>query len=174
MINFKETLEKLENSEEFKEFRKKHPHAFLSAGFFVIDYESNSEVRQLDYAIETEETKELITFMVGDKIQHKKEETIKKEKFHKIEAPKIELEQAINLMKKETENFTQHYSKVIAILQSLELEGKRHEVWNLTCLAGFSMFRLHIDAMSGKIFDEKNQNLLDIMRVEKKDGNYIG
>jgi hypothetical protein len=48
------------------------------------------------------------------------------------------------------------------------------EVWNLTGLAGFSMFRLHVDAMTGEIFKEENKNLLDIMRVEKKDQNYIG
>jgi len=182
MINFKETLEKLESSEEFKQFKKEHPHAFLTAGFFVIDNETGNEIKQLDYAITDGETKDLITFVIGDKIQHKKEETIKKEKFHRLEIPKIELNDAVEIMKKDTEKFTKQYAKIIAILQMLEheedKEGKKSskltEVWNLTGLAGFSMFRLHVDVMTGEIFKEENKNLLDIMRVEKKDQNYIG
>jgi hypothetical protein len=172
MINFKETLEKLENSSEFKDFKKENPHSFLTAGFFVIDNESQSELRQLDYATGSGETKELITFIVSnDSIQNKKEETIRKEKFHKLEVPKIELNDAIEIMKKETKEHTNFFSKIIAILQMTEKEGKLEEIWNLTCLSGFNMFRLHIDAMTGKIFIEQNNNILDMMKVEKGNKN---
>ena len=167
MINFKETLEKLESSEEFKKFKKEHPDSFLTAGFFVIDNETNMETKQLDYAVGKGETKELITFYVGEAIQQKKEETIRAEKFNLLEIPKIELEDVINIMKKETEQFAKNYSKIIAILQVTDKEGKQVEIWNLTCLAGFSMFRLHVDAMTGKIFKEENKNLMDIMKIEK-------
>ena len=123
MINFKETLEKIENSKEFHEFNKEHKHMFLTAGFFVIDNEAANEIKQLDYATGEGESKELITFVLdkADNIQHKKEETIRKETFQKIEVPKIELEDAIKLIQKETEQFTKTYSKIIAILQSLEI-----------------------------------------------------
>lgn len=171
MINFKETLNQLENSNEFREFKKENPHSFLTAGFFVIDNEANMETKQLDYAIGTGESKELITFFIGEAIQHKKEETIRKEQFHKLEIPKIELDEALKIMQKETEQFTKHYAKVIAILQMTEKEGKLAEIWNLTCLAGFSMFRLHIDAITGKIFTEQNNNILDMMKVEKGNKN---
>lgn len=171
MINFKETLEKLENSNEFKEFKKEHKSAFLTAGFFIIDNETNIETKQLDYAIEEGETKELITFYVDTKIQRKKEETIRKEVFHKLEMPKIELNDAVELMKKETKDMAKQFSKIIAILQITEKEGKLVEIWNLTCLAGFSMFRLHVDAMTGKIFKEQNENLMDMMKIEKGNKN---
>jgi len=171
MINFKETLNQLENSREFKEFRKQNKNAFLTAGFFVIDNEAQSELRQLDYATGEGETKELITFFVGEAIQQKKEETIRKEKFHKLEVPKLELEDAVKMMQKETEPLAKNYSKIIAILQMTEKDGNLAEIWNLTCLAGFSMFRLHIDAMTGKIFKEENSNLMDMMKIEKGNRN---
>jgi hypothetical protein len=171
MINFKETLEKLENSDEFKKFKKDNPHAFLTAGFFVID-ESGVELKQLDYAAGSGETKELVTFIVSDEgIQHKKAETIRKEKFHRLEVPKIELKDAIDTMKQETKELAKEYNKIIAILQMLETGEKLTEIWNLTCLAGFSMFRLHIDAMTGKIFKEENSNLMDMMKIEKGNKN---
>jgi len=178
MISFKETLEKLENSKEFKEFKKENPSAFLTTGFFVVDNEAKTESKQLDFATSKGEEKELVTFLIGEKIEQKKEETIKKEKFNRIEIPKIELNDALEIMKKETEKISQTYSKIIAILQMIENEGKSAEIWNLTCLSGFNMFRLHIDAMTGEIFKEENKNLMDIVRIEKKgdkkqDG-YIG
>ena len=171
MINLKETIGKLENSNEFKDFKKKNKKSFLTAGFFVIDYEANTELKQLDYATGEGESKELITFFVGDSIQHKKEETVRKEKFQKLEIPKIELEEAIKIMKKETEQQAKSFVKIIAILQITEKEGKSTEIWNLTCLAGFNMFRIHIDAMTGKIFKEENNNLMDIMKIEKGNKN---
>lgn len=167
MINFKQTLEMLENSDEFKEFKKEHKDAFLTAGFFIIDNESGIETKQLDYAIGTGETKELITFYVDTKIHQKKEETIRKEQFHKLENPKIELNDAVEIMKKETKELAKNFSKIIAILQMTDKDGKLTEIWNLTCLSGFSMFRLHVDAMTGKIFKEENNNIMDMMKIEK-------
>jgi hypothetical protein len=171
MINFKETLEKIESSNEFKEFKKENKDAFLTAGFFVIDNEASMEVKQLDYATGTGETKELVTFILGDSIQTKREETIRKEKFHRLEIPKVELEGALKIMQKETEQITNNYAKVIAILQMLDKDGKLTEIWNLTSLAGFSMFRLHVDAMTGKIFKEENHNIMDMMKIEKGNKN---
>lgn len=167
MISFKETKDKIESSEQFKAFRKKYPKSFLTAGFFIIDNEVNQETKQLDYATDKSEKKELITFILNEGIQEKKEETIRKEKFHELESPKIELNEAIGIMKKETKNLAVQYSKIIAVLQVIEKEGKTNEIWNLTCLAGFNVFRLQIDAMTGKVIKEENSNLMDLMKIEK-------
>ena len=40
-MTFKETLENIESSKEFSDFKKQYPNAELVAGFFIIDFISN-------------------------------------------------------------------------------------------------------------------------------------
>ena len=48
-MTFKETLEKIESSNEFKDFKKQNENAELVAGFFIIDFISNDNKKSLDY-----------------------------------------------------------------------------------------------------------------------------
>lgn len=44
-------VSKLNDSTEFKGFQKEHKDAFMIAGFFVIDLETNKNVHQIDYYV---------------------------------------------------------------------------------------------------------------------------
>ena len=50
-MKFKELLERVESSEEFKDFIGKYPDAELCAGFFIMDFLSNDNKETLDYKI---------------------------------------------------------------------------------------------------------------------------
>jgi uncharacterized membrane protein YkoI len=168
MINFHSSLEQLQSSEEFKKFRKKNPKSFLCAGFFVKDYENNIETAQLDFFLPKNE--KVMTFNLGEKIAFKEAETIKKEIFPEIKAADVknDLEQALTLAELEgKKNNIEKFSKVISILQM----ANQNIIWNLTCLAGLTMLRVHIDAFTGKILKSEKSSLFDIIRVEKGKNN---
>ena len=47
-------IEKLEGTEVYKKFKEEYKDSFLVAGFFVLDYETNKNVNQIDYFIPSE------------------------------------------------------------------------------------------------------------------------
>ena len=48
-MSFKETHEKITNSEVFKNFIKENSEAELVAGFFILDFISNDAKKSIDY-----------------------------------------------------------------------------------------------------------------------------
>ncbi len=158
-MNFQAILKKLQNSKEFADFKKDNADCYLCAGFFVLDFESGSETKQLDFFIPKKN--KIVTFVLNDAINLKIEDAIEK-KLGKINPEiKIELPAAIEKAKKECKS---KVNKIIAILQVLE--GR--QVWNLTCmLEGFSMLLLHVDSQSGEIIKKEKRNLFDFVKTEK-------
>jgi hypothetical protein len=162
-MNFKEALSRLEKSSEFRDFKKKHSDAYLCAGFFIKDYESKSDVCQIDFQCE----EKIATFSIDGKIEIKMEETAEKKKIPQIKTKiKIDLEKAQEIAEKEAKKnkIVSKMKKIIAILQMHE----EKEIWNVTCIfASFAMLRLHIDASTGKILKTEKANLFDFVQKPK-------
>src|SRR3989344_4022693 len=59
-------IEKLYASESFKKFQAKYKDAFLVAGFFVLDFETDQNLHQIDYYIPGE--KKVAAFTLDNKI----------------------------------------------------------------------------------------------------------
>lgn len=167
-MNLFDAIAKIESSEEFKRFISETPAAYFCAAFFILDFETNDEKRQLDYFISAEN---VMTFsLVGEEVKAAKAELPKKEKIPEIDYSKIKLDenQAIETAKKESE--IGDFTKIIAVLQ--KLEGK--EIWNLSCIKGLQMMRYHVSAEDGKVLKKEKINLMDMMKIEPgKTPDYI-
>lgn len=158
-MNFQAILKKLQRSKEFADFEKENANCYLCAAFFVLDFESGSETKQLDFFIPKKN--KIVTFVLNDSIKLKIEDAIEKKLGRINPEIKIELPAAIEKAKKECKS---KVNKIIAILQVLE--GR--QVWNLTCmLEGFSMLLLHVDSQSGEITKKEKRNLFDFVKTEK-------
>lgn len=157
-MKFQEILKKLQDSKEFADFKKENADSYLCTGFFILDFESGSETKQLDFFVPKK--KKIATFVLNDSVKLKIEDAIK-EKFDEIDPKiKIELPTAVEKAKKECKN---KINKIIAILQVLE--GK--QVWNFTCmLEGFGMMLLHIDSQSGEVTKKEKRGLFDFIKTE--------
>ena len=57
-------------------------------------------------------------------------------------------------------------SKIILVLQEIESKQGNTQVWNITCIIGLSMLRIHVD-MKGKVLECKKSSLFDMMKIEK-------
>ena len=51
-MKIKPYIEKLNTSKVFSNFKTKHPKAYFSAGFFVLDFQTNKHLHQIDYFIQ--------------------------------------------------------------------------------------------------------------------------
>lgn len=157
-MNFQEILKKLQKSKEFADFKKNNEDCYLCAAFFIFDFESGNETKQIDFFMLKKN--KIATFILNDKIKLRIEDAIEK-KFDEVNPKiKIELSEAVERAKKECKS---KVNKIIAILQVLE--GK--QVWNITCmLEGFSMLLLHIDSQSGEITKKEKRGLFDFVKTE--------
>lgn len=159
-MNFKEALLKLKKSKEFKDFKKQNPKSYLCAGFFVLDFETQQNIQQIDF--QTDE--KIAAFSVNDTISMKMEETADKKKVPTIKPEiKIDLDDVQETAKKEIEKnkISSKLNKIIAILQMHD----EKQIWNVTCIfATLVMLRLHIDAFTGKILKSEKSSLFDFVQ----------
>ncbi|MBS3092136.1 hypothetical protein J4466_01815 [Candidatus Pacearchaeota archaeon] len=158
-------IEKLESSKEFKSYIGKSPNAYFSAGFFVLDFETNKNIHQIDYY--DPKSKKMITFMLdGKKVEAKLAEMPKENKLKpgKIDG-KINLDLDIlkGIVQDEMKNnmVTTKLQKIIAILQTLD--GKL--IWNLNCITtDMGVVKVHVDDATHSILKFEKINLFDIVK----------
>jgi len=168
-VKLSELFEKLEKSSEFKKFHNQFPKAYFCAAFFVFDYDSGEEKKQLDYYISEEEGIE--TFVIADKIFQQKAQMIEKEKLKEIKKSeiKIDLPEVLDITKKAAEKQNFKPAKIIAVLQ--RLKESEQLIWNITAFSGFTILRMHI-AMDKKLLLNEKKSMMDLMKIEKGSGKH--
>jgi len=161
-------VKKLESSPEFKEFSSKHQGAYVAAGFFVLDLESDRGVHQIDYYIPSE--KKVAAFTLDDQVTVQLLDLINS----KVPEPvslktNIDLEALKGILEDEMKNrsITDEVKKIIAILQNID--GKR--IWNLNCvLSGMGILRAHIDDETKTVLRMEKSSIMDLVKkVDPKD-----
>ena len=179
MINFQQVLRRIEGSDEFKNFKKEFEDSFICSAFFVVDFESQSETKQLDYYIPSKE--EIASFLldIDSRIKLSIDDIFQKDNriLKKISTEfKIGFEDAVDIAKEhlDIENIKQEketgtkgneeINKVIAVMQKIN----ESQIWNLTCMiGGTNMFLIHIDSDTGKILKKEKVNIMNFIRRGK-------
>jgi len=155
-------IEKLEGTEVYKKFKEDYKDSFLVAGFFVLDYETNKNVNQIDYFIPSEKKvaaftmKEEIGMQILETINDKIPETLPVQTNVDLDAIKGILEDGMK-----NRNITEDLKKVIAVIQTLE--GKK--IWILNCImSGMEILKAHIDDESKTILKMEKASVLDYIK----------
>ncbi len=156
-------IEKINNSGEYKGFKKKYSDSFLAAGFFVLDLESGNNINQMDYYIPSQ--KKFAAFTLG-------KEGVKMQLIEALidKAPeKLDLKSKINLEslpgiledEMKNRNITDNIRKIIAVLQNVN--GKK--IWNIhSVLSGMDILKAHIEDSSETILKMEKTSFVDIMK----------
>lgn len=162
-MSFHSALTAVQNSKEYKEFKKNNKKAILYSAFFILNGEFEAETEQVDYF--AEKGNKIMTFYIDKRgIKHRKDELPEKKKdaIKEIDTKVKDMDFLIKLLKKE---MGCNATKIILILQ--HYEGK--QIWNATCmLESFKILNIHIDSSTGKILMKKENNIFDFMQVKKK------
>jgi len=165
MISFKEALKILETSEEYKKWKKKNPSTYLSHGFLII--ESTDYNWKIGYYNHKKD--KLTSFDVGKKVTiEPEEEVFKKDKNKKIEKLdlekiKLDLSEAVAISKQlqEEEFSTENPTKIIAILQKIDLG----QVWNITYLTqNLNTLNFKIKSETGRVLEKKLTGLMEFQK----------
>jgi len=165
-MNFQFYLEKLHNSENFKDFIKENSDAFLCSGFFVVDKEGKDNKIHFDYFLPKD--KEIISFQLEQGIQQVPVEMFDKripEKIlaeHDFDFEDIE-KMIINEMEKQ--GIKNKIQKIIFSLQKLK---EKDFLVGTVFVSMLGMLKIHIALSEMKITLFEKKSFFDIMNVLKK------
>ncbi|MBM3247336.1 hypothetical protein FJZ17_02230 [Candidatus Pacearchaeota archaeon] len=164
-----ELYSRLEKSEVFKKFKAEYPNSFFCAGFFILNFKSDT----FEYSLDYREDKNIFTFKIplGEgAITLIKEDILDTQKpleqissDVKVDLPEVRglVEQALR-----DNNIKNKLEEVIAVLQLID----NQKLWNLTCMCeGFTIISMHIHSETQGILKFEKRNLLDFVKMGKKE-----
>jgi len=168
---FKQTHETIINSGIFHNFIKQHPHAELCTGFFVIDMFGNDNKKSLDYKVDDK----IFSFSINElgKIKMNEDKLVTDESKKFPELKKINKDIKVDLdvvestakIKALDNGLSSKFSKIIAVLQNYEHEGKNRQIWNLTCmLEGLIILHILIDSETGEVIKFERKSMMDLIK----------
>ncbi|MEK6820163.1 MAG: hypothetical protein AABX71_00440 [Nanoarchaeota archaeon] len=163
-MKFSDFLKKVEESPEFKKFKQEHKKAYLCAGFFVLDFEANKNMYQIDFFLP--EKKRMATFLIDEEIRMKLSEImkVKKQAVENLTGKiKIDLQSLKGIVENEMKNraITQEIKKIIAVLQS----QKGKNIWLLNCITSkLDLLKLKISDADSGILEFEKASFFDFIR----------
>ncbi len=169
-MSFKETYEKITESEVFKKFIDDHADAELCAGFFILDFMSNDSKKSIDYKT----GEKIFTFDLKDDeyVKMNEDELVKTNsnsvqllKLYPVVKTELEELKGIAGMEASEKGISAKFNKIIAVLQNQVRDGKEYTIWNLTCmLDGLIILNILIDAQSGDVIKFERKSMMDLIR----------
>lgn len=155
-------IERLHLSPEFNAFQKEHTTSYLVAGFFVLDYENNKHVHQLDYYIPKEH--KVAAFTLDNGIHMQLLPLMKADVPEQLEhRTHLDLFALKGIAEEEMKNrmISESIKKNILILQTIK--GKK--VWTLnSVLSGMGILKATIDDETGTVLKMEKTSIMDYVK----------
>jgi len=160
-------LEKLFDSDEFKEFKKKNKDAFFCSGFFSIDKKGKDNKQHIDFF--SPKTKELFNFKLEENIellptQNFGDEYLPEEMDEKLDFDFEEIENLIE-GKMEEEKIDKKIEKILLSLQ--KIKGTNFLIGTVF-ITGLGLLKVKLDLDRKKIMDFEKKSFFDMMKIVKK------
>lgn len=156
-------VEKLHSSEEYRRFSEEHPDSFLTAGFFVIDFETGKNLHQIDYYVPSQ--KKIAAFTLDDEVKVQFLETLGDMSPNELDiSTNTDLDALSGILEDEMKNrnISESIKKIIAVIQNLE--GKK--TWILNCiLSGMEILKAHVDDESQTVLKMEKVSMMDIVKT---------
>jgi hypothetical protein len=149
MLEFKQALTFLQNSETFKDYQKSTPDSYLTNSLYIDDW-------QINYFSQT--TSQITEFTINSKVIRKTLQAENK-KFPKLNETKVntDLKKALEISK----IFNIENNKTIAVLQT----ENNQPIWNITIpLPSLKIIHIKLSASTGSILEQSEKNIIEIKR----------
>lgn len=160
-------IEKLEASEEFKQFKKENPDAYLCSGFFVLDKTGKEKDKShLDYF--APKLKQIFSFQLDEGIKKVPVDAIDKKyvptKF--LGDSEISFEEIEKMIQDEMEKrgIKNKIEKSIIVFQN---KAERDFFLCTIFISGFGLLKVYIDAKEKKITEFEKKSFFDMLKFQK-------
>ncbi len=167
-MNSQFLLEKLEESGEFKKFKKENPDAYLCSGFFIIDLENKTPENKYHFDFYVPKSKKTFSFELEDGVKlvplERNEEKIMEEVLMKDYFDFDELKEKI-LNEMSSNNIT---NKIQKMLFSLQNKDRKDFLFGTVFISGLGILKVNVDLAEKKITDFEKKSFFDMMKIIKK------
>ncbi len=166
-MNSQFLLEKLKSSEEFKNFKKENPSAYLCSGFFVIDIENKEPKNQYHLDFFVPENKKTFCFELEEGIK-----LVPLERYEQV-LEKVSLnygfdfEEIEKIISREME-FKKINNKIQKIIFSLQNVKGKDMLLGTIFVSGFGMVKANIDLKEKIVTDFEKKSFFDMMNIIRK------
>ena len=169
-MNSQFLFEKLHSSEEYKDFIKEKPDAFLCSGFFIIDLEnkekSSEDKYNLDFYIPSE--KKVFSFQLDNKIKLSPVERPDEKAPEKVPMnDNFDFDKIKELITREME-FKRINNKIQKMLFSLQGKDGKDFLLGTIFISGFGMVKVTIDLKEKRITDFEKKSFFDMLNIVRK------
>ena len=155
-------VHKLEHSPTYKDFQTNNKDAFLTAGFFIIDFESGKNVHQIDYFVPSK--KKFAAFTLDHKVVMQLFDMLDRKQPEPLDLKvDIDLDALHGILQDEmrNRNMTGSIKKMIAVIQNVK--GKK--VWSVNCiLSGMDILKVHVEDESQTVLKLEKSSLFDYIQ----------
>lgn len=165
-MNLQFYLEKLQASDEFKNFIRENPKAFSCSGFFVIDKKGSDNKQHFDYCLP--DSKEIFSFQVEDGIKKIKMENIGERIPEKISLNyEIDFERVEKIIQGEMweKGVKKEIQKIMISLQNL---NKKDFLICTVFVSGLGILKATISLPDMRVVDFDSKSFFDMVNVFKK------
>jgi len=165
-MNFQFYVEKLKNSENYKNFIKENKDAFPCSGFFIIDKQGNSNKQHFDYYLPS--GKKMISFQLEDNSH-----IVPVEMINKIEPEKMSLncEFDFNDIEKLIQNEMDKRgikNKIQKLLFSFQTKNKKNYLVGTVFISGLGLLKINVDISKMEIIDFEKKSFFDMIKITRK------
>ena len=161
-------LEKLENSEEFKKFKKENKDAYLCSCFFIIDLESKTPENKYHFDFYVPSIKKTFSFELEERVKlvelERFEENILKEVKMKDSFDFDEIKEKIlsEMTEKKVNN------KIQKMIFSLQNQEGKDLLFGTIILSGLGLLKMTYYISEKKVDDFEKKSFFDMMKIVKK------
>ena len=166
-MNFQFYMEKLEDSEKFKEFMKKNPGAYLCSCLFILDRENSGRDNKVHFDFWIPEKKKMNSFRVDGNVEFMEVENFETKPFEKVSADytfDIEDFEKMILERMSEEEIKGRIQKLLFSLQ--RLKGK-----DFLIVTGFlnnlGLLKVNISLDENRIISLEKKSFFDMMKIVK-------
>jgi len=164
-MNLNFYLEKLHNSEQFKEFVKENSDAYLCSGFFVIDKEGGDNKQHFDYYVPS--SKKMFSFRLENKCEKVPIELFDDKVSEKITFEKdFDLKDIERMISSEMEK-NEIKNKIQKMLFSLQKVDGKNMLVGTIFISSLGMVKVNLDLESMKIIQFEKKSFFDILKRVK-------
>lgn len=167
-MNSQFLFEKLEDSDEYKNFIKENPKAYLCSGFFIIDMDKNPE-NKYHFDFYVPENKKTFTFELETGIK-----LVPTERTDEVILEKVSMKDHFDFdeLKELTLNemaANKVTNKIQKMIFSLQNRDGGDVLFGTIFLSGLGLIRMNFDLEKNKVTDFEKKSLFDMMKIVKKD-----
>ncbi len=160
-------LEKLENSEEFKEFKKENPDAYLCSGFFIIDLESKTPENKSHFDFFIPKKEKTFSFELENE-----NKLVELERFNEKVLDEVSMKDNFNfdeikemILEEMTEKKINN--KILKMIFSLQNSEGKDVLYGTILLSGLGLLKMTFEISEKKITEFEKKSFFDMMKIVK-------